>query len=43
MSIASERTTDKLAEVYKSLFGASLPAKDRVENQSFLAVKVKNA
>ena len=31
----------KLAEVYKSLLGAFLPAKDKVENQSFLAVNVK--
>ena len=31
------------AEVYKSLFGASLSFKDKVENQSFLAVNVKKA
>ena len=38
----SESTSEKLAEVYKSLLGASFPGNDKVENQSFLAVRVKN-
>ena len=42
-SNASDKTNDSVADVYKSLFGDSFPASDSVENQSFLAVTVKNA
>ena len=42
MLIKSDSTKLKLAEVYRSLLGAVLLGKDKVENQSFRAVKVKN-